>query len=76
MSRDLDAQLLESVAVRRARLREALLWGRDRRVRATGDTLKRLAVGIVVAAVVAAGCVGWSFVNHLIAGQARVTVTR
>lgn len=76
MSRDLDAQLLESVAVRRARLREALLWGRDRRVRATGDTLKRLAVGIVVAAVVAAGCVGWSFVTHLIATQPRATVTR
>jgi phosphoribosyl-dephospho-CoA transferase len=76
MSRDLDAQLLESVAVRRARLREALLWGRERRVRATGDTLKRLAVGVVVAAVVAAGCVGWSFVTHLIADQARVSGTR
>ncbi len=51
MSRDLDTQLLESVAVRRARLREALVWGRERRLRATGDNLKRLAVGVVVAAV-------------------------
>jgi hypothetical protein len=80
MSRDLDAQLLESVAVRRGRLREALLWGRDRRVRATGDNLRRLAAGVVLAAVVAAGCVGWSFVTHVLIAQTRtpagVTVSR
>ena len=69
MSRELDTQLLESVAVRRARLRESLVWGRERRVRATADNLKRLAVGVVVAAVVSAGCVGWSFVQNLLAQQ-------
>jgi hypothetical protein len=69
MSRDLDTQLLESVAVRRARLRESLVWGRERRVRATGDNLKRLAIGVVLAAVVSAGCVGWSFVQNLLAQQ-------
>jgi hypothetical protein len=69
MSRELDTQLLESVAVRRARLRESLVWGRERRVRATVDNIKRLAIGVVVAAVVSAGCVGWSFVQNLLAEQ-------
>jgi hypothetical protein len=71
MPRELDVQLLESVAVRRSRLREALIWGRDRRIRATVDNLKRLAVGVVLAAVASAGCVGWSFVQDLLAQQAR-----
>ena len=70
MSRELDAQLLESVAVRRNRLREALLWGRERRVRAVGDNLKRLAASVVLAAVVSAGCVGWAFVQQLLAERA------
>jgi hypothetical protein len=69
MPRELDVQLLESVAVRRSRLRESLIWGRERRVRATVDNLKRLAIGVVVSAVVSAGCVGWSFVQDLLAQQ-------
>ena len=69
MPRDLDVQLLESVAVRRGRLREALIWGRERRVRSTVDNLKRLAVGVVLAAVGSAGCVGYSFVQDLLAQQ-------
>lgn len=70
MSRELDAQLLESVAVRRNRLRESLLWGRGRRVRAVGDNLRRLAVGLVLAAVVSAGCVGWAFLQQMLAERA------
>lgn len=70
MSRELDAQLLESVAVRRNRLRESLLWGRERRVRAVGENVKRLAVGVVLAAVIAAGCVGWSYVQQVLADRA------
>lgn len=69
MARDLDVQLLESVAVRRGRLREALIWGRDRRVRSTVDNAKRLGIGVILAAVAAAGCVGWSFVQDLLADQ-------
>jgi hypothetical protein len=69
MPRELDVQLLESVAVRRSRLRESLIWGRERRVRAAVDNLKRLAVGVVLAAIVSAGCVGWSFVQDLLAQQ-------
>lgn len=83
MAREYDAQLLESVAVRRNRLRESLLWGRERRARATMDNLKRLSVSVVLAAVACAGCVGWSFLQDLLAerqqqqqNSAPVTATR
>jgi hypothetical protein len=83
MAREYDAQLLESVAVRRNRLRESLLWGRERRARATMDNLKRLSVSVVLAAVACAGCVGWSFLQDLLAerqqqqqSSAPVTATR
>jgi len=84
MAREYDAQLLESVAVRRNRLRESLLWGRERRARATMDNLKRLTVSVVLAAVACAGCVGWSFLQDLLAEReqqqnplpAPVTATR
>jgi hypothetical protein len=79
MPREYDAQLLESVAVRRNRMRESLLWGRQRRAQATVDNIKRLGVGVVLAAVACAGCVGWSFVQQVVAAQrqqATVTVPR
>ena len=84
MAREYDTQLLESVAVRRNRLRESLLWGRERRARATMDNLKRLTVSVVLAAVACAGCVGWSFLQDLLAEReqqqnplpAPVTATR
>ncbi|HXV92293.1 MAG TPA: hypothetical protein VD813_03250 [Pseudonocardia sp.] len=69
MSREHDVQLLESVAVRRNRLRESFLWGRERRVRATTDNVARLGIGVVLAAVLAAGCVGFSFVRNALAEQ-------
>jgi hypothetical protein len=69
MAREYDAQLLESVAVRRNRMRESLLWGRERRARATMDNVKRLAVSVVVAAVACAGCVGWSLLQDILAQQ-------
>lgn len=72
VAREYDAQLLESVTVRRGRLRESLLWGRSRRRLATVDNLRRFAVSVVVAAVACAGCVGWSFVSHVIGEQHRV----
>jgi hypothetical protein len=80
MAREYDAALLESVAVRRNRIRESLLWGRQRRARATVDNIKRLGVGVVLAAVGCAGCVGWSFVQRAVAAQqhhqATLTVPR
>ncbi|MET8204299.1 MULTISPECIES: hypothetical protein [Micromonospora] len=69
MAREYDTQLIESVAVRRARMRELLLWGRQRRVRATGDGFRWLRIGLVLAAVACAGCVGWSFLKGVIADQ-------
>lgn len=69
MAREYDAALLESVAVRRNRMRESLLWGRERRARATMDNVKRLGVSVVLAAVACAGCVGWSFLQNVLADQ-------
>jgi hypothetical protein len=65
MVREYDVQLLESVAVRRARMREVLLWGRHRRQLATEDNLKRFAIGLVLAAVASAGCVGWAYLQKV-----------
>ncbi len=69
MAREYDTQLIESVAVRRARMRELLLWGRERRARATGDGFKWLRVGLILATVACAICVGWSFLSNMIAEQ-------
>ncbi|WP_433536690.1 hypothetical protein ACQPZK_02255 [Micromonospora sp. CA-249363] len=71
MAREFDTQLIESVAVRRARMRELLLWGRQRRVRATGDGFRWLRLGLVLAAVGCAVCVGWSFLQNVVAEQQR-----
>ena len=64
MARDFDSQLLESVAVRRRRLRDALLHGSLRTRRTTDENLGKVFAGIALAAVLCAGCVGWSFVTH------------
>jgi hypothetical protein len=63
VARDYDAQLLESVAVRRRRLRDAVLFGRQRTRRTFNEGINRIVAGLCVAAVVCAGCVGWSFVR-------------
>jgi uncharacterized protein HemX len=63
VDRDYDAQLLESVAVRRQRLNDALLHGSLRTRRRTNDNTRRALAGAVVAAVLCAGCVGWSFLQ-------------
>lgn len=67
--REFDAQLLESVAVRRRRLRDALLHGSLRGRRSVDEQLGKVFGGIVLAAVLCAGCVGWSFVEHRIIHQ-------
>ena len=69
VAREYDAQLLESVAVRRGRLRESLLWGQAHRRLGMVDNLKRFAVGVVVAAVGCAGCVGWAFLENVLTQQ-------
>lgn len=69
MVRDHDSQLLESVAVRRRRMRDALLFGAQRGRRTVDERLGKMFAGIVVAAVLCAGCVAWSFLQHTLAQQ-------
>ncbi|MCW2916413.1 MAG: hypothetical protein JWN52_4481 [Actinomycetia bacterium] len=71
MARDYDVQLLESVAVRRRRLRDALLFGAARTRRTLDENLTKVLIGLCVAAVVCAGTVGWSFLRHQWAVQQR-----
>jgi hypothetical protein len=71
VARDYDAQLLESVAVRRRRLRDALSWGSLRTKRSMTDNVFRLLIGAAVAAAVCAGCVGWAFLQAQLEKQER-----
>ncbi|WP_079176442.1 hypothetical protein [Streptomyces sp. MUSC 14] len=66
---DYDSQLLESVAVRRRRLRDAVLFGAQRQRRTVEERLGKVFAGVVIAAVVCAGCVGWSFIAHRVVGK-------
>ncbi|MEW2495337.1 hypothetical protein AB0942_17665 [Streptomyces nodosus] len=68
-AQDYDSQLLESVSVRRRRLRDALLFGAQRQRRSLDERVGKVFAGVVIAAVVCAGCVGWSFVSHRLIGQ-------
>ena len=68
-AQDYDNQLLESVAVRRRRLRDALLFGAQRQRRSVDERIGKAFTGVVIAAVVCAGCVGWSFVSHRVIGK-------
>ncbi|ADB32302.1 hypothetical protein Kfla_3240 [Kribbella flavida DSM 17836] len=63
MSRQYDTQLIESVAVRRRRLREAWLFGAARSRHTLDEGVGKLFAGVAVAAVVCAGCVGYSFIQ-------------
>ncbi|WP_240966210.1 hypothetical protein [Streptomyces zingiberis] len=67
--KDYDSQLLESVSVRRRRMRDALLYGPERARRTADERLGKLFAGIAVAAVMCAGCVGWSFIQDKLADQ-------
>ncbi|MBC2906998.1 hypothetical protein [Streptomyces cupreus] len=68
-AQDYDNQLLESVSVRRRRLRDALLFGAQRQRRSLDERVGKVFAGVVIAAVVCAGCVGWSFVSHRVIGK-------
>ncbi|MDL4772396.1 TNT domain-containing protein [Actinomadura xylanilytica] len=69
MARDYDTQLLESVAVRRRRLRDAVLFGPQRARRTFDESLMKVMAGLCVAAVLCAGTVGWSFLRSHLATQ-------
>ena len=68
-AQDYDSQLLESVSVRRRRLRDALLFGAQRQRRSLDERVGKVFAGLVIAAVMCAGCVGWSFVSHRVIGK-------
>ncbi|WP_367041374.1 hypothetical protein [Streptomyces sp. Je 1-332] len=68
-AQDYDSQLLESVSVRRRRLRDALLFGAQRQRRTVDERLGKVFAGVVIAAVLCAGCVGWSFISHRLIGK-------
>ncbi len=68
-AQDYDNQLLESVSVRRRRLRDALLFGTQRQRRTLDERFGKVFAGVVIAAVACAGCVGWSFVSHKVIGK-------
>ncbi|MFJ6615554.1 hypothetical protein ACIQPT_35345 [Streptomyces sp. NPDC091289] len=69
MARDYDSQLLESVGVRRRRMRDALLFGVGRARRTADERLGKVFAGIAITAVLCAGCVGWSFLQHTLEKQ-------
>lgn len=64
MVREYDTQLLESVSVRRRRLRDAVLFGSMRQRRTFDQHLGHFFIGLIAAAVVCAAAVGWSYLQH------------
>jgi hypothetical protein len=70
MANDRDTVLLETVKTHRARLLSAFLFGELTERRLAGDNVKRVIGSIVLAAVVCAGCVGFSLITSILARQA------
>lgn len=66
---DHDQQILESVSVRRDRLLRALLFAHQRTRRKYDDGLKFLLISAVIAAIICAGCIGFSFIINLFSEQ-------
>lgn len=71
MSYTYDEQLIDAVAVRRSRLVGALLHGPKRLRHAFCDRLMTYAVSAGLSVVVAAACIGVSFVTDLLARSPR-----
>lgn len=69
MAHDYDVQLIESVSVRRTRLTSALLFGHNPFQRRWIDSIKMFVFSVAVAALLAAICVGYSFITNLLAEQ-------
>jgi hypothetical protein len=63
---DRDQVLLESTATHRERVAAALLFGALDERRKAPTNLKRFVVSVVLAAVACVGCLGFSFVVHLL----------
>lgn len=70
MATEFDSQLIESVAVRRNRVTDALLYGENPTERRWKATTKQFLFSLVAAALITAICIGVSFVSNLLATQA------
>jgi hypothetical protein len=69
MAYDYDAQLIESVSVRRTRLTSALIFGQNPLQRRWIDIIKMFLFSVAAAALLAAICVGYSFITNMLAEQ-------
>lgn len=69
MTVDYDEKILESVSVRRHRLLKALLHGPERTRRRYDEALKTTLISMLLAVLICAGCVGYSFVTGLFADR-------
>ncbi|MBA9006723.1 MULTISPECIES: TNT domain-containing protein [Thermomonospora] len=76
MARDYDTQLLESVAVRRRRLRDALLFGPQRTRRTYDGVVMKVVAGLCVAAVLCGGTVGWSYLQSVFRERERAQIAQ
>ncbi|MGG5752122.1 hypothetical protein ACQ3I4_05785 [Zafaria sp. Z1313] len=71
MATEFDSQLIESVAVRRNRVTDALLYASNPTERRWKATAKQFLFSVVAAALIAAICVAVAFVGNMIAEQQR-----
>lgn len=69
MAEDFDTRLVESAKARKHRLDDALLFGSNPQERRYSSTGTALMYSLLVAALVAAICVGFSFVQQVLAEQ-------
>lgn len=69
MANDYDNQLIESVVIRRNRITSALLFGDNPHQRRWVDSVRLFLFSIALAALIAAICVGYSFISNLLAQQ-------
>lgn len=69
MANDYDNQLIESVVVRRNRITSALLFGENPHQRRWVDSVRLFLFSVALAALIAAICVGYSFISNLLAQQ-------
>lgn len=67
MPRTTDDVLVESVVSHHNRLRQAFLLGRMDQRREINNGVNSVIVSVVLAALACAGCVGYSFITHMLA---------
>lgn len=70
MATEFDSQLIESVAVRRNRVTDALLYGENPTERRWRASTRLFLFSVVAAALITAVCIGVSFVSNMLATQA------